>query len=35
MLFRKGLELDGFPDVENAEHNMSVRGKLAVVKNSR
>jgi phosphatidylserine decarboxylase len=32
VLFRKGVELDEFPDTENVEHNVPVRSKLAVVK---
>jgi len=34
LIFRKGLELDEFPDAENPEHNVPVRSKLAVVKKS-
>jgi phosphatidylserine decarboxylase len=30
-LFRKGVELEGFPETENVEHNVRVRSKLAVV----
>ncbi|RYN39567.1 hypothetical protein AA0112_g3547 [Alternaria arborescens] len=32
ILFRKGVELEGFPDTQNVEHNMPVRAKLATVK---
>lgn len=32
IIFRKGVELEGFPDTENAQHNVPVRSKLAVVK---
>lgn len=35
VIFRKEVELDEFPDVKNAEHNMPVRSKLAVVKKSK
>lgn len=34
VIFRKGLELEEFPDTQNAEHNLPVRGKLCVVKKS-
>jgi phosphatidylserine decarboxylase len=30
-LFRKGVELEGFPETENVEHNVPVNSKLAVV----
>lgn len=32
VIFRAGLELEGFPDTENPEHNVPVRGKLCTVK---
>ncbi|KAJ4311350.1 hypothetical protein N0V94_007985 [Neodidymelliopsis sp. IMI 364377] len=32
VIFEKGVELDGFPDTEDPEHNVPVRSKLAVVK---
>jgi phosphatidylserine decarboxylase len=32
ILFRKGVQLEGFPDTQNVEHNVPVRSKLAVVK---
>jgi phosphatidylserine decarboxylase len=32
VIFRKGVELEEFPDIKNAEHNVPVRSKLAVVK---
>ena len=32
VIFRKGVELEGFPDTQNAQHNVPVRSKLAVVK---
>ena len=32
IIFRKGVELEGFPSTENVEHNVPVRSKLAVVK---
>jgi phosphatidylserine decarboxylase len=34
VLFRKGVELDGFPNTNEAEQNVPVRSKLAVVKKS-
>jgi phosphatidylserine decarboxylase len=35
VIFRPEVVLDEFPDVKNAEHNVPVRSKLAVVKKSR
>ena len=32
VIFRKGLELEGFPDTQNAEQNVSVRVKLATLR---
>ncbi|EUC40832.1 hypothetical protein COCMIDRAFT_9351 [Bipolaris oryzae ATCC 44560] len=32
LIFRKGVELEGFPDTQDVEHNVPVRSKLAVVK---
>lgn len=32
LIFRKEVELEGFPETENVEHNVPVRSKLAVVK---
>ncbi|KAI4950984.1 hypothetical protein J4E86_007493 [Alternaria arbusti] len=32
VIFRKGVELEGFPDTQNAEHNVPVRAKLATLK---
>jgi phosphatidylserine decarboxylase len=34
VLFRKGVELSGFPETENVENNVPVRSQLAVVKKS-
>ena len=33
VVLRKGLEVEGFPDL-NSDHNVPVRSKLAVVKKS-
>lgn len=35
VLFRKGLELDEFPNTEDPQDNVPVRSKLAVVRNSK
>jgi phosphatidylserine decarboxylase len=35
VIFRPEVVLDEFPDVKNAEHNVPVRSKLAVVKKSK
>lgn len=32
LIFRKKVELEGFPETENVEHNVPVRSKFAVVK---
>jgi phosphatidylserine decarboxylase len=34
VLFRKGVELDEFPDTKDPQQNVPVRSKLAVVKKS-
>jgi len=35
VVFEKGVELEGFPDTEDPEHNVPVRSKLAVVKKGK
>ncbi|KAF2997356.1 hypothetical protein E8E13_003887 [Curvularia kusanoi] len=35
VIFEKGIELEGFPDTENPQHNVPVRSKLAVVKKGK
>jgi len=32
VIFRKGVELEGFPNTQNAEHNVHVRAKLPTLK---
>jgi phosphatidylserine decarboxylase len=35
VLFRKGVELEGFPETNDPQQNVPVRSKLAVVKKSK
>ena len=32
LIFKKGVELEGFPDTQDVKHNVPVRSKLAVIK---
>ena len=32
VIFRKGVELEGFPDTQNAEHSVPVKAKLAALR---